>query len=113
MILLEMLVYVLKLPYQIIKGIFRRLMGFKNRRYNTDQPHHYICQSCGTANIFQPWNLGKERLVKCPHCRHLNKMPYGSNPKQALVAMLTTGSLVILPWLIWTWLSRMNNTWLF
>ena len=40
-------------------------------------------------------------------------MPFGTNPKQALMAVLTVGSVVLLPWLILTWLSRINNAWLF
>lgn len=79
---------------------------------NFQPRHHYNCQYCGTANAFQPWALKKERLVKCPHCRQLNKLPYGSNPMQALAALLSVVSLLLLPWLIWTWLSQVNNAWL-
>ncbi len=75
--------------------------------------YHYNCQCCGTANTFQPWALGKKNLVRCPHCRQLNKLPYGSNPMQALVALLSVFFLLLLPWLIWTYLSQANNAWLY
>jgi regulatory protein YycH of two-component signal transduction system YycFG len=29
-------------------------------------------------------------------------MLYGSNPKQAMLGLLTVGSLLLLPWMIWT-----------
>jgi hypothetical protein len=31
---------------------------------------------------------------------------------QALAALLSVVSLLLLPWLIWTWLSQVNNAWL-
>jgi hypothetical protein len=62
--------------------------------------HYYICTTCTTANVFQPWALGKDRLVKCPHCRQINKMPFGSNPKQGLAAIFAVVVLLLLAWLI-------------
>lgn len=58
--------------------------------------HYYICKFCDTANVFQPWALGKERMVKCPHCRHLNKVPYIRNSKWAWFALFFVVSLVLL-----------------
>lgn len=112
-ILIDMFVYVLKIPYRMGKGIARSSVALLTRQPLRYQPHHYVCKNCGTANVFQPWTLGKEGWVKCPHCRQINKMPYGSNPKQAMLALFTVGSLLLLPWLIWTWLSKYNNTLLF
>jgi uncharacterized paraquat-inducible protein A len=76
---------------------------------NNQPRHYYICKGCDTANVFQPWSLGKKRLVKCPHCRHLNKAPYTSNSNQVLIALLFVISLVLLPSLIWTWFSKGQN----
>jgi hypothetical protein len=80
---------------------------------NNTPKNYYICNNCQTANVFQPWALGKERFVKCPHCRQLNKLRYGSNPKQALVALFIMGCVMLLIWLIWAWLSNVSNAWLF
>lgn len=79
-----------------------------------NQPRHsYICKGCETANVFQPWALGKNRLSKCPHCRHLNKVPYIRNPKQAWLALLLVVSLVLLPSVMWTWLSKGSIAWMY
>jgi DNA-directed RNA polymerase subunit RPC12/RpoP len=63
---------------------------------NYQARHSYICKKCGTANVFQPWSLGKERLVKCSHCRHLNRIPYIRNPKGVLIVLLFVVSLMLL-----------------
>jgi uncharacterized paraquat-inducible protein A len=73
---------------------------------NNQPRNYYICKGCETANVFQPWALGKERLAKCPHCRHLNKLPFTRNPKQVWLALLSVAVLLVLSSLFWTWFSK-------
>lgn len=63
MILLDMFVYVLKLPYRFLMYVLGSLYGYKNKKIDHLKAHHYLCRNCQTANIFQPWALRKERLV--------------------------------------------------
>jgi hypothetical protein len=111
-ILLDMFVYVLKLPYRFLMYVLGGLYGYKNKKIDHLKAHHYLCRNCQTANIFQPWVLRKERLVRCPHCRELNKLPYGTNPKEAFWAVVTMGLIGFLPFLIWKWLTSVNSAWL-
>ena len=82
-------------------------------KLNNQPRHYYVCKVCDTANVFQPWVLRKERLVRCPHCRHLNKVPYISNASQVWVTLLFAVIFLLLTSMIWTWFLKGQNFWMY